>query len=880
MKKIKKADVIIVSVLLLIIIGIVLMVSRGGGNGSSGAKDGGDPASAGAASSQSGDLSYTDYNGKKIGILTGTNMEAESFKYFPDSEYLYYDGYPNMNMALLNGSIDAYLGDEPALKSIHAEQPDIDYIKNRLTDNQYSFAFRKNEESETKLRDQLNAFLAKCQTDGTHAEIDSIWFGIDDSKKVVDLSGLTGENGTVHVVTTSTDEPFSYIKNGKHVGYDIDVTARFCKEYGYALEIGDVDFQARIPALASGKYEFTTSMNVTPEREEEVMFSNPVSSGGIVVAVRSEDLADAAPALQGEPSYTEFNGRCLGIRTGSNFESITLKYFPDSEYSYFDSDSDLLVALKSNKIDAFLDDEPVAAMIHQEQKDTAFIKKPIVGDDYCFGFQKDTKRSNKLRNEFNEILAELRSSGELDKMKDKWINGTESEKTFDGTGLTGENGKLTVVVVPDNVPFSYTANNELVGYAIELVTIFARRYGYSIEFEETNLAGSIAGLTAGKYDILAGSLSYTEERAKSMDFSDVIYNGGVVLVARASDLQGASGGNSGAVEDRPLSYYAENGKIGAITGGLYEVELNKRYPDAEILQYNAQPDLAIALSEGKIDAFTCPLSSAKDFMAADSSLTYLNEVFMKIPYGFAFKKADGTNELRDQMNAFLAKLQADGTYVVCILADSSQLERSLFMLADYAGLSAPCFLVLNMADVAKERGKKIDVTKIEQKLGIPVMQFSATDTKAYDTFYATLDRALQEKPQAFMPAVFLVCFRSGAAADGIISDAVRRFVELPVYKIIVGTASSGAVCPHSASGAAPGQQLRGKPSVIREAVGAFPDAAEGLLPQVSLDKTRIIQGFAPPDIADTVNADRRNARKTSPEKSRSAAISAQPAVSF
>ncbi|MCR5014980.1 MAG: ferrous iron transport protein B [Ruminococcus sp.] len=91
---------------------------------------------------------------------------------------------------------------------------------------------------------------------------------------------------------------------------------------------------------------------------------------------------------------------------------------------------------------------------------------------------------------------------------------------------------------------------------------------------------------------------------------------------------------------------------------------------------------------------------------------------------------------------FIASGKAD---VVCILADSSQLERSLFMLADYAGLSAPCFLVLNMADVAQERGKRIDAEKMEQRLGIPVMLFSATDTKAYDKFYGTLERALKEK---------------------------------------------------------------------------------------------------------------------------------------
>ena len=50
-------------------------------------------------------LTYEDYNGKKIGILTGTNMEKESFYYFPDSEYFYYDGYPNMNTALENADM-------------------------------------------------------------------------------------------------------------------------------------------------------------------------------------------------------------------------------------------------------------------------------------------------------------------------------------------------------------------------------------------------------------------------------------------------------------------------------------------------------------------------------------------------------------------------------------------------------------------------------------------------------------------------------------------------------------------------------------------------------------------------------------------------------
>lgn len=250
-------------------------------------------------------LSVSDYNGKKIGIATGTNLEAESFRQFPDSEYFYFDGYPNLNTALLNYTIDAFLVDEPAMKSIHAANPDIDYIKERLTHNSYSFAFRKNDEQERILRNDFNDFMAEINENGIHDEIEEIWFGFDESRKVVDMSDLTGENGTIHVVTTSTDEPFSYIKDGQHVGYDIDVIVRYCRARGYALEIGDVAFQARIPALDSGRYEFTTTMNVTPEREESVLFSVPVSEGGIVVAVRSEDLGlmtaeTAEPASPGE----------------------------------------------------------------------------------------------------------------------------------------------------------------------------------------------------------------------------------------------------------------------------------------------------------------------------------------------------------------------------------------------------------------------------------------------------------------------------------------------------------------------------------------------------------------------------------------------------
>ena len=92
---------------------------------------------------------------------------------------------------------------------------------------------------------------------------------------------------------------------------------------------------------------------------------------------------------------------------------------------------------------------------------------------------------------------------------------------------------------------------------------------------------------------------------------------------------------------------------------------------------------------------------------------------------------------------YIASGKAD---VVCILADSSQLERSLYMLADYAGIRVPTFLLLNMSDVALEQGKYINAGAISEQLKIPAVLFSAQDRKNYDAFYEALDKTIENKP--------------------------------------------------------------------------------------------------------------------------------------
>ncbi len=482
-------------------------------------------------------ITHEDYIGKKIGIMTGTNMEQAAFDFFPGSEYMYYDGYPDMNAALEAGIIDAYPGDEPALKSIHAARPGIDYIKERLTQNSYSFAFRKNDPASKKIRDQLNQFLKQIRSDGTYEEIDAAWFGVDEEKKVVDMSGLTGENGTIRVVTTSTDEPFSYIKDGKHVGFDIDVAVRFARAYGYDIEIGDVSFQARIPALDSGRYDFTTSMNVTPEREEAVLFSDPVSEGGIVTAVRAADL-------QGQPvtvSVSDFNGKIAGITTGSIHDDVIRTVLPQSPISDYSNYTDLTTALKSGMIDYFLASTETASHIISEEEKLAALDEPVMTLDIGAMFCK-TQKGQLLKTQMDAFIAKIKKDGTLGEIYDYWSLTESASAPVDMSGLTGENGILRFATSGTKVPVSFVANGQIAGTDPDIAVRFCREYGYGIEVFTVDTSGIIPGLATGIYDFSLSDMVITKERKESVLFSEPYHGTDLLLIARKSDLATAEDG--------------------------------------------------------------------------------------------------------------------------------------------------------------------------------------------------------------------------------------------------------------------------------------------------------------------------------------------------
>ncbi len=92
--------------------------------------------------------------------------------------------------------------------------------------------------------------------------------------------------------------------------------------------------------------------------------------------------------------------------------------------------------------------------------------------------------------------------------------------------------------------------------------------------------------------------------------------------------------------------------------------------------------------------------------------------------------------------------------LILVMADASQLRRSLYMLTELAGQNIPSVLVLNMMDVAKGQGTEIDVERLRSNLGIPVVPISAINKKDYALLYEKIVDGLDRK--AFLKGSRLV----------------------------------------------------------------------------------------------------------------------------
>jgi ferrous iron transport protein B len=168
---------------------------------------------------------------------------------------------------------------------------------------------------------------------------------------------------------------------------------------------------------------------------------------------------------------------------------------------------------------------------------------------------------------------------------------------------------------------------------------------------------------------------------------------------------------------------------------------------------------------------------------SDGSYTWNNNKYIvtDLPGSYGLS---GNSDEEAITTGFIRMAQAD---LVCILVDASQLERSMFMVAEFAGLNAPAVLLLNMMDVAKAQGKEINTKLLEEHLGIPVMPFIAAESKGYENLRALFAKEL-EKPHKLSSAPdFPSRTEDSAATVQAQSEAKFRWIQ----GILEGVVGSG-----------------------------------------------------------------------------------------
>lgn len=85
-------------------------------------------------------------------------------------------------------------------------------------------------------------------------------------------------------------KPFEYRQGGKIVGFDIDLAQEIANDTGRQLVIEEMNFDGLIAALQAGKIDMAVAgMSVTPERSQNVNFSNPYYLASQMIVVRDND---------------------------------------------------------------------------------------------------------------------------------------------------------------------------------------------------------------------------------------------------------------------------------------------------------------------------------------------------------------------------------------------------------------------------------------------------------------------------------------------------------------------------------------------------------------------------------------------------------------
>ena len=229
--------------------------------------------------------------------------------------------------------------------------------------------------------------------------------------------------------------------------------------------------------------------------------------------------------------FKALNGKNVAVIIGSIQDIAVTDMAPNANILRMTSETDLLAALESGKVDAaggesltLIFCKDIAAKVDSVSAGLAPI--PIAA---CFRLD-----NTELQQDFNRYLAEIRSDGTYQKMYDRW------QKAEDPSAMTlpeqrGTGRTLRVATFPAMPPFNFICSGKPSGLEPELLIEWVNRRNWKLEFMVMDFAAQIPAVQTDKADMALGAISVTEERQKQVLFSDGYIDSHIVLITRKGE---------------------------------------------------------------------------------------------------------------------------------------------------------------------------------------------------------------------------------------------------------------------------------------------------------------------------------------------------------
>ena len=228
------------------------------------------------------------------------------------------------------------------------------------------------------------------------------------------LTSVSALADTLTMATNASFPPYEYWDGDQMVGIDVEIAEAVCAEMGYELNKLDMDFNAIINAVTSGKADFgMAGMTVTEERQQSVAFSISYATG-----VQSIIVKEGSPIASYDDLAAEGATYKVGVQMATTGHIYAEDEFGVERVVLFDNGNDATMALKNGKVDCvIIDNEPAKAYVAANEG-LVILDSAYAVEDYAACF---AKGNTDLVEKFNAALQKLIDDGTVAGIVAKYI---------------------------------------------------------------------------------------------------------------------------------------------------------------------------------------------------------------------------------------------------------------------------------------------------------------------------------------------------------------------------------------------------------------------------------------------------------------------------